>query len=275
MRVVHSRADFRAARKELIGRVGAVLTMGALHSGHEALLNAARADADSVVATIFVNPAQFGPNEDLSRYPRPLAADIERCAEAGADLVWAPGVADVYPGVARIGLDAGPLGADLEGTSRPGHFAGMLLVVVKFLHLLAPDAAFFGEKDYQQLTLIRAMVADLDLPIDIVGVPTVREADGLALSSRNVFLSPDERQDALVLSRALIAGRDSGPRGADEVLATAGDVLAKVPSVAVDYLALRAPDLGPVPVQGAARLLIAARVGSTRLIDNVAVEVGS
>ena len=272
-RLVRSRAQFLGARAELDGRIGAVLTMGALHRGHGALLSAARADADAVIATIFVNPKQFGPNEDLSRYPDTLGADLDRCAAAGVDLVWAPGVEDIYPAPSRIGLNAGELGAGLEGEFRPGHFAGMLLVVNKFLHLLAPDSAFFGEKDYQQLALIRAMVADLDMGVQIVGVPTTREPDGLALSSRNVFLSPADREDARALSRALFAGQAAGPGGPEAVLAAAQDILAQVPSVAVDYLALRAADLAPVPRQGAARLLVAARVGNTRLIDNVPVQL--
>jgi pantoate--beta-alanine ligase len=273
--VVHGRDEFLAARAALPGRVGVVLTMGALHRGHEALLAAARATADSVVATVFVNPAQFGPSEDLAKYPRTLDADVARCRAAGVDLVWAPTVADIYPRPSRIGLSVGDLGADLEGASRPTHFAGMLLVVNKFLHLITPGAAFFGEKDYQQLTLIRAMVADLDMPVEIVGVPTVREADGLALSSRNVFLTAAQRADAVVLSRALFAGAAAGPRGAGAVVEAAAAELDRVPAVRLDYLALRAADLGPAPERGPARLLVAARVGDTRLIDNVAVEIGA
>ena len=270
--VVRSRADFLAARRELdAGAVGAVLTMGALHAGHEALLDAARADDRSVVATVFVNPAQFGPHEDLTRYPRPLEADLAVLARHDVDLVWTPDVADVYPRPARIGIDPGPLGGELEGASRPGHFAGMLLVVSKFLHLLRPDAAYFGEKDYQQLTLIRAMVRDLELPVDIVAVPTVREPDGLARSSRNVFLDGRRRADAAVLSRALFAGRAAGAGGPGAVLAAARAELATCPAVDVDYLELRDDALGPAPAQGPARLLLAARVGSTRLIDNVGV----
>lgn len=273
--VVRSRADFLAARKEIdAGSVGAVLTMGALHAGHEALLDAARAANKAVVATVFVNPAQFGPHEDLSRYPRPLAADLEVMGRHDVDLVWTPEVNDVYSGPTRIGLDPGPLGAELEGASRPGHFAGMLLVVAKFLHLLRPDAAYFGEKDYQQLTLVRAMVRDVELPVDIIAVPTVREPDGLARSSRNVFLDPRQREDAAVLVRALFAGRAVGPDGPAAVLAAARAQLATCSAVDVDYLELRDDELGPTPDHGPARLLVAARVGSTRLIDNVGVELG-
>ncbi|MCW2526838.1 MAG: pantoate/beta-alanine ligase [Pseudonocardiales bacterium] len=272
-RLVHSRAEFLAARAELPGRIGAVLTMGALHRGHEALLANARVDADSVIATIFVNPAQFGPNEDLSKYPRTLAEDFERCSALGADLVWAPEVHDVYAAPPTIGIDSGLLGSDLEGASRVGHFAGMLLVVNKFLHLLRPDSAFFGEKDYQQLALVQAMVTDLDLGVEIIGVPTVREEDGLALSSRNVYLSASDRLNAVMLSRALFAGQMAGPHGPSAVFAAATGILERVPGLDVDYLALRATDLGPTPLSGPARLLVAARVGKTRLIDNVLVEL--
>jgi pantoate--beta-alanine ligase len=270
-RVVATRAEFVAGRAELSPAVGLVLTMGALHAGHGALLDAARAANDSVVATIFVNPLQFGPTEDLARYPRSLQADLELCEKAGVDLVWAPEVSDIYPdGDATVTVAPGPLGAVLEGRTRPTHFAGMLTVVAKFLNLVRPDRAYFGEKDYQQLTLIRRMVGDLDLGVGIVGVPTVREPDGLALSSRNVFLSDAQREHALALSRALFAGQAAGP-DALAVIAAATAILAAEPGVGVDYLALRGADLDEVPPHGPARLLVAARVGPTRLIDNVGV----
>lgn len=274
-RVVRSRAEFLAARAELprAARVGAVLTMGALHDGHAALLDSARAAADIVIATVFVNPAQFGPAEDLARYPRPLDDDLDRCRAHGVDLVWVPDVVDVYPAPPRIGIDPGDLGRILEGAARPGHFAGVLLVVHKFLELIRPHSAHFGEKDYQQLTLVRAMARDLDLPVDIVGVPTVREADGLARSSRNVFLDADARARAVAIPRALRAGQAVGPHGAAAVLGAASAVLDRADGVAVDYLELRDPALGPAPVAGPARLLTAARVGSTRLIDNVVVDL--
>lgn len=248
--------------------------MGALHDGHAALLRAARAECDRVVATIFVNPLQFSPSDDLARYPRSLDTDLEVCAHAGVDVVWAPAVDDVYPeGRAAVTVSPGPLGDLLEGAVRPGHFAGVLTVVAKFLHLMRPDRAYFGEKDYQQLLLITRMVADLDFDATVVGVSTVREGDGLALSSRNVFLSPDERHLASALSRALDAGRARGRHGSRAVLATATAELAGTPGITVDYLALRGVDLGEVPEHGPARLLVAARVGRTRLIDNVAVVV--
>ena len=269
MKVVRTRAEFAAARAGLPAPVGLVPTMGALHAGHIALLDAARAECASVITTNFVNPMQFGPAEDLARYPRAFDADLEVCRAAGVDLVWAPGVEDVYPrGIPEITVQPGPLGDVLEGMVRPGHFAGVLTVVAKFLNLVRPDRAYFGEKDYQQLTLIRRMVDDLDLGAAVVGVPTVREPDGLALSSRNLYLSADERKQALALSRALFAGRDAAPLGADAVLAAARDGLGGLP---VDYLELLSADLGPTPERGAARLLVAARIGTTRLIDNVGV----
>ena len=272
MKIVTSRDEFAAARRELTGAVGLVPTMGALHAGHAALLHAAVAATDSVVATIFVNPMQFGPTEDLARYPRTLDADLELCRSANVALVWTPTVDDVYPnGAADVTIDPGPLGRELEGEFRPTHFAGVLTVVAKFLNLVRPDEAFFGEKDYQQLTLIRRMAADLDLGAQITGVPTVRDPDGLALSSRNVYLSADERQQALALSRALAAGRDASARGATAVLDAGRAVLDAEPNVHVDYFELRSAALGPIPSSGAARLLVAARVGSTRLIDNTAV----
>lgn len=272
MKVVHSRADLAGVRDELAGPVGLVPTMGALHAGHRALIEQARAFSESVVVTIFVNPLQFGPAEDLAVYPRTLEADVAMCADAGADVVWAPSVEDVYPGgPAQVTVDPGPLGAELDGAFRPTHFAGVLTVVAKLLGLIRPAVAYFGEKDYQQLALITRMTADLELGVGIAGVPTVREPDGLALSSRNVFLSGDDRQAALAVSRGLFAGQAAASGGAEAVLAAARAVVAAEPAVRLDYLELRGADLGPVPARGEARLLVAARVGRTRLIDNVAV----
>jgi pantoate--beta-alanine ligase len=269
--LVTTRTELAAARSAMTGRVAVVLTMGALHAGHAELLRQARAGAEHVIATIFVNPLQFGPNEDLSRYPRTLEADLAVCRAEGVDLVFAPGPDEVYPdGEPRIRIDPGPLGTVLEGAHRPGHFAGVLTVVLKLFHLTRPDLTFFGEKDYQQLTLIRAMVADLDVPVTVVGVPTVREEDGLARSSRNRYLSPSQRQVAPALSRALRVGAAAGP--APAVLAAAGAELART-GVDVDYLVLTDPSLGPPPAHGPARLLVAARIGSTRLIDNICLEV--
>jgi len=250
--------------------------MGALHEGHEALLTAAGQASEVVVASIFVNPLQFGPGEDLAAYPRTLAADLERCAANGVEVVFAPDVGTVYPGgEPQVSVDPGPLAAELEGASRPGHFRGVLTVVVKLLGLVRPDLAAFGTKDYQQLTLVRRCVNDLCLPVRILGVETVRAVDGLALSSRNRYLSDSERRAAVALSRALASGRRIGAAGREAVLAAATAVLRATPEVHLDYLELRGLDLGAAPATGEARLLVAARVGSTRLIDNTAVVLGS
>jgi pantoate--beta-alanine ligase len=254
------------------------MTMGALHAGHAALVRAARAGADHVLATIFVNPLQFGAGEDLDRYPRTLNADLELLRAEGADVVFVPTVAEMYPGgEPATRIDPAPVADILEGSHRPGHFAGVLTVVLKLLNLTRADDAYFGEKDYQQLTLIRLMVADLDLPTRIVGVPTVREPDGVALSSRNRYLSPSERAQARALSAALRAGVAAAATGAshDDVLTHARKELANAAGVEPDYLALTDPDLGPAPCRGEARLLVAARVGSTRLIDNMMVTMES
>jgi pantoate--beta-alanine ligase len=280
--VVTDRDGLRAARDGLAGTVGVVMTMGALHAGHAALLAAARESCDSVLVTIFVNPLQFAPTEDLSRYPRTFDADLEICRRAGAGLVFAPAPEVVYPdGDPAVRVTPGPLADILEGASRPGHFDGVLTVVLKLLHLTRPHRTFFGAKDFQQLTLVRRMVRDLDVdtdgqPVEIVEVPTVREPDGLALSSRNVYLSAGDRRAALALSRALRAGSDAaGSSGAGAVLAAGHAVLDAEPGISLDYLALTDPDLGPAPRSGAARLLVAARVGNTRLIDNIPVRLST
>jgi pantoate--beta-alanine ligase len=270
-----SRAELADAIGGLPGPLGLVPTMGALHAGHAALIRAARNACRSVLVSIFVNPLQFGPHEDLATYPRRLADDLRICADLGVDAVWTPEHPDVYPaGEALVTVDPGLLGAQLEGVARPTHFAGVLTVVAKYFNLVRPAVGFFGEKDYQQLVLIRRMSADLDLGVNVVGVPTVREPDGLALSSRNAYLSPGERQHALALSRALFAGRDAARSGgALGVITAATEVLAAAIEVQVDYLELRDPDLGEIPEHGPARLLVAGRVGRTRLIDNVAIEL--
>lgn len=274
MIIARNRADLAAAREALDGPVGLVPTMGALHAGHRALLDAARELSVSVVASIFVNPTQFGPTEDLAVYPRTLEEDLAVCEEAGVDVVWAPSVEDVYPGgTPVVQVHPGPLGDQLEGAIRPGHFAGVLTVVAKLFGLIRPAVGYFGEKDYQQLTLLRQMAVDLELGVGVAGVPTVREPDGLALSSRNVYLSAEDRAHALALSRALFAGRDAAANGALAVITTATSVLAAEPGLSVDYLELRDADLGEIPEHGPARLLVAARVGSTRLIDNVGLEI--
>jgi pantoate--beta-alanine ligase len=270
-----TRAELATARDAMTGPVAVVMTMGALHDGHAELLRLARLQARYVIATIFVNPLQFGPSEDLGRYPRTIEADLELCRARGVDVVFAPTPTQMYPdGEPAVRIDPGPLGTVLEGAHRPGHFDGVLTVVLKLLHLTRPDLAFFGEKDYQQLALVRSMVADLDVPVRIVAVPTVREPDGLAISSRNRYLPPHHREIALALSAALLAGaRASGP--GHSILAAARAELDRATGLDVDYLELTNPRLGPPPERGPARLLVAARVGTTRLIDNIAVEVQS
>jgi pantoate--beta-alanine ligase len=250
--------------------------MGALHEGHAALLDAAHDAADVVVASIFVNPLQFGPGEDLASYPRSLDEDLRICEAHGVDVVFAPDVETVYPnGKPEVTIDPGPLGAQLEGATRPGHFRGVLTVVVKLLGLVRPDAAVFGTKDYQQLVLVRRCVSDLSIDVDVLGVETVRAPDGLALSSRNRYLDERERSLAVALSRSLYAGQARGERGMQTVVAAARAVLDEQPEIVLDYLVVRSPDLGPPPAAGPARLLIAAKVGPARLIDNMAVTLGS
>jgi pantoate--beta-alanine ligase len=266
--LAHTRADLAAALDPVTDEIAVVMTMGALHEGHRQLMRVARERSAFVLVTIFVNPLQFGPHEDYEKYPRTLDDDLAACRAEGVSVVFAPARDDVYPdGAPAVTMHPGPLGDILEGASRPGHFSGMLTVVEKLLLLTRADVAYFGEKDYQQLALIRRMVRDLELPAEIVGVPTVREEDGLALSSRNRYLSPEERTAASALSRALREGAAHGDPEA--VLAAAQKILSDEPGVRPDYLALTGPDLGPSPDEGPARLLVAARVGSTRLIDNV------
>jgi len=274
--VAETVADLRRLRGALPGPVALVPTMGALHEGHRALVRAARERAGSVVVSVFVNPTQFGPGEDFDRYPRTWDADLAALAEEGTDLVFHPGVEDVYPpGAVGVTVDPGPLGSVLEGAVRPGHFAGVLTVVAKLFGLVRPDLALFGEKDYQQLTLIRAMARELALGVEVVGVPTIREDDGLALSSRNRYLDPQQRAAALTISAALRAGAAAGPGGAGAVVSAARAVLEAQPALVQDYLELTDVDLGTAPAAGPARLLVAARAGSTRLLDNVPVELGA
>lgn len=289
-RVATTRADLRAALARSRRRA-VVMTMGALHAGHLELVRRAREAVGAegeVVVTDFVNPLQFGPGEDYERYPRDVEGDVALLASAGpdarVDLVFAPDVEEMYPGFGQGGdapivrVTSGRIGTVLEGASRPGHFDGVLTVVLKLLHLVRPDVAVFGAKDAQQLLAVRRLVADLDLGVEILGVPTVRESDGLARSSRNAYLTPEEREHALALSRALRAGADAADGGADAVavLAAARGILDGTPGVDADYLVLVDPatveDLAPGAV-GPGLLLVAARVGTTRLIDNTAVEI--
>jgi pantoate--beta-alanine ligase len=273
--VARTREELTSALAPLPAPRGVVMTMGALHEGHAELMRVARGRCESVVATLFVNPLQFGANEDLDRYPRTFEADLQICRAQGVDVLFAPGEAEMYPaGRPETTVIPGPIGTELEGASRPTHFAGVLTVVLKLLNLTKPDIAFFGEKDYQQLALITQMSRDLDTGVEIAGVPTVREPDGLALSSRNRYLSPEERVRALSLSRALRAGAAAGVDGPQAVLKTAHEVLDEADGVDLDYLALRDLNLGPAPEEGEARLLVAATVGTTRLIDNLPVQLG-
>ncbi|NKX50565.1 pantoate--beta-alanine ligase [Arthrobacter deserti] len=293
-RLVTTEAELKQASAELLqaaagrhrsGRPSQALvpTMGALHPGHAALVGAARRANDVVAVSIFVNPLQFGEAADLQRYPRTLEADLDLLAAAGADVVFAPPVEEVYPGgEPLIRISAGRLGEKLEGGSRPGHFDGALTVVAKLLHyglpaLPADFRAYFGQKDAQQLALVRRMVADLDFPVEIVGVPTVRDTDGLALSSRNRFLSPAEREAALVLPRSLHYLKGQADRHEPLDLGGALAMIGSVPLVELDYLEVVDPaSLEPLafncqdtPFTGEALALAAVRVGQVRLIDNV------
>ncbi|MCX2715102.1 pantoate--beta-alanine ligase [Mycolicibacterium sp. J2] len=268
-------ADLTRALRATGRRVTLVPTMGALHDGHLSLVRTAKQVPGSVVVvSIFVNPLQFGAGEDLDAYPRTLDADLAALRSEGVDVVFAPSVADMYPNGPRTSVHPGALGSELEGASRPTHFAGMLTVVLKLLQIVRPDRAYFGEKDYQQLVLIRQMADDLNLDTRIVGVPTVREADGLAMSSRNRYLSESDREQASALSAALLAGMYGAGEGVQSALDAAQAVLDEVPAIEVDYLVVRDTWLGPAPEQGRARMLVAARIGGTRLLDNVAVDIG-
>jgi pantoate--beta-alanine ligase len=271
-RLTEVSGTLRAAGRKVV----LVPTMGALHAGHMELIRHARLapGAPVVAVSIFVNPLQFGPGEDLDRYPRTLEADLDKCRAEGVELVFTPTATVMYGENAQVTVHPGPLGDELEGAVRPGHFAGVLTVVTKLFGIVRPQLAYFGEKDYQQLVLVRRMARELNLGVDVIGVPTVREPDGLALSSRNVYLSVEERQRAVALSAALTAGKLAAAHGADAALEAAEKVLAGEPEIDVDYLALRDPELGQAPSVGPARLLVAARLGKTRLIDNIGLSLG-
>ncbi len=279
--LARTRRGLCAARAPLAPPVVLVPTMGALHEGHRALLRRARELAGpggSVLVSVFVNPLQFGPAEDFGRYPRTLDEDVAICGEEGADVVFAPAREVMYPQEQLVTVDPGPMGAVLEGEFRPGFFSGVLTVVLKLFQLTRPDLAVFGEKDAQQLALVRRLAADLDLGVGIESVATVRDPDGLATASRNRYLSAPERRSALALPAALRAGASAAAGGPEAVLAAAGKLLAEAaqaePPVVTDYLALAVPDsFTPPPpgYHGQALLLVAARVGATRLIDNLRV----
>jgi pantoate--beta-alanine ligase len=277
--LVESAATIRpvvAALRQQGKRIGLVPTMGALHDGHLQLIERCRTLTSSVLVSIFVNPTQFGPGEDFDLYPRPLADDLLRCQTAGVDLVFVPSVTTIYPNGARSTFVEVPGLSDvLEGASRPGHFRGVTTVVLKLFEIVRPDVAVFGQKDYQQQLLIRRMVEDLHVPVDVHIGPTVREPDGLALSSRNRYLDPAERQAALVLYRSLERGQHAvaaGERDADRVRQILRDTLKSQPLVSLDYVEIAdAETLAPLVELGTGRqavALVAARVGTTRLIDN-------
>ena len=260
----------RAAGK----RIGFVPTMGYLHEGHLALVDEARRWAEAVILSIFVNPLQFGPAEDLARYPRDLPRDRALASARGVDALFVPTVAAMYPPGSEVRLSPGPIAERWEGAARPGHFTGVLTVVAKLFHLVEPDLACFGQKDVQQLTLVRRMVRDLDWPVEIVAVPTVREADGLALSSRNAYLGAEDRRRAVVLSRALQATHRAwrgGETRAAALEARMREELGTEPTVAVEYISIADPEgLASVdPADERTVVAIAARIGGTRLIDNI------
>lgn len=274
MLIARTFSELRDANKKLAGSLGLVPTMGALHEGHLALIKAARAGSGKVAASIFVNPLQFAPNEDFARYPRDEPGDLAKLASAGCDLVWLPDVATMYPEDAATTISVGGPADLWEGAARPGHFAGVATVVAKLFGQVRPQAAYFGEKDWQQVQVIRRMATDLLLPVQIVPVPTVREKDGLALSSRNRFLTPAERQAAPALYAALAqaALAIAGGTPAAEALAQAETLLAKA-GMLTDYLVL-VDTQSLAPLQSAiapARIIAAARLGSVRLLDNVRV----
>ena len=269
-------SDLTRALRQSGRRVMLVPTMGALHDGHLTLVRAAkRVQGAVVVVSIFVNPLQFGANEDLDKYPKTLEDDLAQLRAEGVEIVFTPTAAAMYPEGPRTSVQPGPLGGELEGASRPTHFAGVLTVVLKLLQIVRPDRAFFGEKDYQQLVMIRQMVADLNVDVAIVGVPIVREPDGLAMSSRNRYLDDVEREQAGALSAALLAGMYAASGGTEAALDAARAVLDEVPAIDLDYLQVRDPELGPAPAEGMARMLIAGRLGTTRLLDNIAIDIGA
>jgi pantoate--beta-alanine ligase len=275
MEIVKTIADARALRAKY-DRLAFVPTMGALHAGHLSLIGHARNNAPHVVVSIFVNPTQFGPKEDYAKYPRPVDDDLAQCEQAGVDFVFMPTADEMYPpGVADVVVDLPGLTSVLEGKHRPGHFKGVCQVVAKLFNIVQPDVACFGQKDFQQLRVIQAMVEALDMPLDVIGCPTLRDPDGMAMSSRNAYLSPEERQRGLSVSRALMTAFKEfkdGVRQTNRLTATMQKVLLEQ-HMNIDYVAAVDPEtLKPVEkVEGPTLLAIAARVGVTRLIDNTVI----
>lgn len=305
MIVARTNAELQAARANLPGAVGLVMTMGALHAGHLSLVEVAREHATHVVVSIFVNPTQFAQGEDYDRYPRTLEADLVELETVGVDVVYAPTVADMYPHPPQATIEPGAIAHILEGAVRPTHFAGVSQVVLKMIHRVSPQVAVFGQKDAQQYEVLRRVMRDLDVPVELVRAPIVRETDGLAMSSRNRYLSAEERQLSQALSRALQAGAASAIQGGTpaQIVAAAREVLenpaaanaasfatSSLAQISVDYVALASTDsfqvicgygeipreFAPLTAGGAeCYLLVAARVGKTRLIDNTIVEVSA
>ncbi|MGA8440962.1 MAG: pantoate--beta-alanine ligase [Candidatus Sulfotelmatobacter sp.] len=277
MRISNTLEDMRAACRGVRRggkRLGLVATMGALHEGHLSLVRAAKAMCDGVVASIFVNPTQFGPTEDLARYPRTFDRDRQLLEKEGVELLFAPSVEEMYPAGAATWVTVDGLSEKLDGRSRPGHFRGVTTVVAKLFHVIEPDAGFFGQKDAAQVAIIRQMVRDLNFAVEIVACPIVREPDGLAMSSRNAYLDPQQRKEALILHRSLMRVKkmwEGGEASPEKLLAAAGEELAREKSVRLDYLQVVDPDsLDPVRIVGRGALVaVAAFVGATRLIDNL------
>ena len=274
MKVLTAVSDVRARLAFRGGTLGLVPTMGALHAGHLSLVTRARSENDRVAVSVFVNPAQFGPSEDLAAYPRPFESDLGLLGSLGVDVVWAPSQGDVYPPGFQTWVTVDEVSAPLEGARRPGHFRGVATVVAKLLNVFGPDRAYFGQKDAQQVAVIRRMVNDLAFPVDIVVCPTVRETDGLALSSRNAYLAPEERRAAPVIYRALSAARaafEAGERDARRLRQILSEALAGEPLVEADYLSVAdSATLAELErIDGAALVSLAARIGNARLIDNV------
>jgi len=285
MKVITTAAEMEAERAAMKGRVGLVPTMGALHEGHLSLVRRARADSDQLVVSVFVNPTQFGPKEDFAAYPRDLDRDLLLLEAEGVDVVFAPTAAEIYPpgpstGL-RTGFDdwvevSGPLSERLEGEFRPGHLRGVTTVVARLFRIIRPQRAYFGEKDAQQLRVVRRMAQEQRLPVEVIGLPTVREPDGLAMSSRNAYLSPEERQAALVVPRALQMGRrlveDEGVRDACAVVRAAEELIRREPRARIDYVSISDCETLEelTEIDRPALILAAVRIGATRLIDNVA-----
>lgn len=272
MKTAVTRDELDAALAHAERPLVVVMTMGALHAGHASLFELAKVHGNTVVATIFVNPTQFGPNEDFDAYPRTMSADLDVCREHGVDVAFTPTVEVMYPDGPESTVHVGRLGEALEGAARPGHFDGMATVVTRLMDFTGCDVAIFGEKDYQQLAIVREVVSETGRAVRVVGAPTVREPDGLAMSSRNRYLSASGRSRAAVIPRALAAaGRQ---RTADAAREAALEVLNAEPAVAVEYVAVTSTDLGAPPDAGEARILIAAKLEGVRLIDNAKVILG-